>query len=687
MSLRAAANLIEQVAEMGSDEFLLSGGEPLVRRDLPEIIRILHANRVRWSLNTAIMPNTAARQAIEQWPPYFAAVSLDGPARVHDAFRGRSGSFGEALQSIDYFANLSECGVAAGTTVTTRNFPYLDETFSIVLASSATSWGLHLLLPEGRARQRRDLFLRRAQLRRLLRFAAAKRSHFPVSMADEIGYCGLWEPMVRDTPFFCGAGRTHCVVLPDGEVVPCTTLDASASAGNVHRRPLREIWETGFAEQRGWSPLGKCVRCRYAIACRGGCWLQRRRGTECFKAVWDAPKPMKAACFALCVGLSAGAIAGVRTTLADNTTTTAEKENATGMAPGQGRRPAPRHPGARLAWNYRGNTKSERLEQFIVRWYASGMSGSRAPNAKEVIAGTKSDLPDDPAAEYFVAYAENRLPAAFSERAELMKAALKTEQRSLTLIALMCRDLMEWCLDGHGTTERSAGERQLFKELLTEIHASADAWRQAEFEEAVIPFLKRGGTFGRALRSKAGPFATALVTAQIDGNRWPHVKEGQDATKELLEGRPFGEVMILTCEVAPDTRVQCFRSGKRIPLDGTLQILDLLVTPESKADEPFVLTVSDPENRFEVELPAQAELTYGDILGLILAQHREFITAQASSRLEDHKKRVRLPPTSPPIRLLILREACRVAETQAKTEENLSALTSCERELRSLYLF
>ena len=55
----------------------------------------------------------------------------------------------------------------------------------------------------------------------------------PVTIADEIGYCGHWEALVRNEPFYCGAGRAGCAVLPDGEVVPCTTLDISTSAGNV----------------------------------------------------------------------------------------------------------------------------------------------------------------------------------------------------------------------------------------------------------------------------------------------------------------------------------------------------------------------------------------------------------------------------------------------------------------------
>jgi len=287
-ALDLAANLVAQASALGVEELLLTGGEPLSHPELPSILELLADHRVRWSLNTAAMPTPTQQRAIEAWPPCFVAVSLDGPPAVHDAFRG-TGACQQALNSLAYFGGLIPDRVAAGTTVTTVNFDQLPATFGLVLESGATEWGLHLLVPEGRALERPDLFLSRRQLKRLLEFAAAKRQYFPVNMADEIGYCGYWEPLVRAERFFCGAGKLQCVVLPDGQVMPCTTWDVSASAGNLRTHSLRDIWATGFAELRAWQPSGRCGACAYAGACQGGCWLQRRHGTECYRELWHMP--------------------------------------------------------------------------------------------------------------------------------------------------------------------------------------------------------------------------------------------------------------------------------------------------------------------------------------------------------------------------------------------------------------
>jgi radical SAM protein with 4Fe4S-binding SPASM domain len=307
MPLEKVRGLIDEIAAMGVREFLITGGEPLVREDLAEVIEYLGRKGMWWTLNTAAMPGKDLLQVIERDKPGFVAVSLDGPRPVHDAFRGRAGAWDEAMEAIRFFQSLGGVRVCAGTTVTSRNYDYLDETFHLVTASGADQWGIHLLVPEGRAADRPDLFLSKTQLKRLIKFVARRRRHFPVEMADEIGYLGYLEPLVRDVPLNCGAGRAQCVVLPDGEIVPCTTLDRSCSAGNLHERALADIWKSGFEDLRAWRPSGKCAACDYAVACKGGCWLQRKSGTQCFKEVWHGSGALKtAAGIAICLGGLAG---------------------------------------------------------------------------------------------------------------------------------------------------------------------------------------------------------------------------------------------------------------------------------------------------------------------------------------------------------------------------------------------
>jgi len=113
---KEAESLLDDVARMGVDELLITGGEPLDRSDLPELVDAIRDREIRWSLNTARAPSSALLRAMRQWPPCFAAVSVDGPERVHDEARGWTGAYEESMQAIRVLSELTEGNVAAGTT-------------------------------------------------------------------------------------------------------------------------------------------------------------------------------------------------------------------------------------------------------------------------------------------------------------------------------------------------------------------------------------------------------------------------------------------------------------------------------------------------------------------------------------------------------------------------------------------
>jgi radical SAM protein with 4Fe4S-binding SPASM domain len=468
MPIEKVRTLIDEVARMGVREFLITGGEPLVREDLGEVIEYLGCKGIHWTLNTAALPSQRQREIIFRNRPDFVAVSLDGPRQVHDEFRGRTGAWDEATEAIRYFKSLGGVQVCAGTTVTSRNYNYLDETFHLVAASGADQWGLHLLVPEGRAADRPDLFLSKTQLKRLIKFVARKRQYFHVQMADEIGYLGYLEPLVRDVPLTCGAGRAQCVVLPDGEVVPCTTLDRSCSAGNIHERSLEQIWTEGFRGLRAWRPRGKCTACEYAVGCKGGCWLQRKAGTECFKNVWHVPGALKtAAGIAICLG-------GLATQADGKATDMNEGVICSDVT----------------APSYVADTEqSWTLDDAIDSWYIEQGAG--------LFPGSLTPYPvnfdaNDVGWAFFTDFKKGGLPADVNERCLRVCAALETQERSLSLVALLWRAVSEPLFDPNAVPVSSQSERQVIRDTLAAIDLRAQQWRLEIFEGYLDPYLSNG---------------------------------------------------------------------------------------------------------------------------------------------------------------------------------------------------
>lgn len=537
MDIEMVLSLLDQIAEMQVREFLITGGEPLQREDLPLVIDNLGHRKISWSLNTAAMPSRPQRSAIESTPPSFVAVSLDGPESFHDSFRGRKGAYREAMAAIDYFSSLDGVEVCAGTTVTSLNFGLLDETFHLAAASGADRWGIHLLVPEGRAARRRDLFLSRRQLRRLIRFVSRKRKYFRVEMADEIGYLGELEPMVRDRPLACGAGRTQCVVLPDGEVVPCTTLDRNCSAGNIRRQPLSEIWAEGFDDIRRWKPEGRCSDCRYASACRGGCWLQRKSGTQCFRDVWQTGELLgSTAGLLICLGAASATPANAQDTASDSPQEIAEI----------------------ISSNVDEVTYSE-LHEVAYSELAAEMD--RTINS--IYAGISADIgmpeifpsnAEDPGWRFVTSFSRGELPSSLSDRCRLVHSALGTESRSLSLLALLWRSVSEDMLEGTVELDRlERDEKSLYIETMEMLRQTSLLWRPESLRGSLIPFIQRGGPdyYPFFLRSKAGPrpgqvedytLSRELTRERLDGLL---TQDNATISMEFMEAHPYAEEMQL----------------------------------------------------------------------------------------------------------------------------------------------
>jgi radical SAM protein with 4Fe4S-binding SPASM domain len=618
LTLAEAARLLDQVAAMNVRELLLTGGEPLYRPDLPDIIGMMRERSIRWSLNTSVFPGEAARRAMEGYPPVFAAVSLDGPEHVHDRIRGVPGSFARCMDAIDWYARITAGNVAAGTTLSRLNFAALEETFRAVLRSGAGSWGVHLVFPEGRARGRRDLLLDGREVKKLLRFVERKRRLFRVAMADEVGYTGAMEPLLRDSPFFCGAGRTQCVILSDGEVVPCTTTDRRASAGNVRERGLDEIWKDAFEDLRGRRLPGKCAACDFAALCGGGCWLQRRRGTHCFKESWITPKSLAAAAgLALCLGAV--------TPAADSAMTRSVKVLVTPDLAGK-------KTGKNVAVKQAIDTgiyPSEALENAVLGWYFEELQGSNPLDestlTKKANKDAKNTLASDPAGKYLAAVKAGKWPKELNKRAKRIKAALKTKFRSLAFVSLLWRDLALWCLDHPG--KRTEEEKKLVAETLILLKKTAASWQKEIIKNKIDSFISTApaGRHHFFMMSKAlfphEQFRAAK--AELSMEHWGLENATEEVSDDILAAHPLGDSMNLEFEKTKGSALKMTAGGASSNLGskGSIRIFDMLDVPGPGKGEAAVLVFKAGDSTCKVTLPAGEELCYADVLRLAYEQN------------------------------------------------------------------
>lgn len=676
MSRHDEETFLDQVADMGVQELLLTGGEPLSRPDFPDILRMLKARHINWSLNTAVCPDPAQKKVIEAWPPSFVAVSLDGPECIHDTFRGRAGAFDEALRSIEFFNPLARNGVAAGTTVTSVNFSRLPQTFGAVVSSGAQEWGLHLVFPEGRAAKRKDLFLSRRQLKKLLRFAAEKRRHFNVNMADEIGFCGPWDPLVREAPFSCGAGRNQCVVLPDGEVMPCSTLDRAASAGNVLRTPLQQIWENGFELLRNRSLPGKCAQCEYASACGGGCWLQRRKGAQCFKDVWSIKRASAAAAVALCVTMaSAGegaenqkprGRAGIIASQKRDSSNIPEEDLPGNMKPGRVVGIVPSWAAAKFDPKTTGWQDAEPLTTCIVRWYAIEANRGRAGSIESLKALLDERLPKDAGAAYLKKWMDSKREETRGIENILkdIESAFKTECASLTLVGLAWRDVIEWSFNGPEPEKRSPEQAAAYRKAISLLKTTSGNWQEQLTDIQKNAYYSRRAA-GGAWRygGKAGPPTHVRMHRDmlVERGWWPkRYREDKVPYEKLL---PYGTSMNMEFKIEDKKSLEGVEISEKG--EGRIGPFDIISVPD-ESDVTVSFDIRD--GVLSVVLPAGQQLGYGDVLRLANEQNRETIR----DRIEKTSYRYHFGEQNKPLALLGLlkfrRELKAALETTAEKE-------------------
>src|SRR5210317_647244 len=120
LSTEQGKELINDLADFGSPVMLFSGGEPLVRKDLPQLAAYAVEKGMRAVISTngtLITPETARN--LKKIGLSYVGISLDGMQEINDRFRGVSGAFRSALEGIK---NSQDAGIKVGLRFTVNKF-------------------------------------------------------------------------------------------------------------------------------------------------------------------------------------------------------------------------------------------------------------------------------------------------------------------------------------------------------------------------------------------------------------------------------------------------------------------------------------------------------------------------------------------------------------------------------------
>lgn len=295
LSTTEGKNLIDDLAEFGVPVILFSGGEPLVRKDLPELADYAVKKGMRAVISTngtLITPQTA--RTLKDIGLSYVGISLDGMEEINDRFRGVKGAFRSALEGIE---NCKKAGIKVGLrfTINKSNAGQISEIFNLLEEMDIPRACFYHLVYAGRGSElvKEDLSHEESRKAVDLILDLTKQLHDKGDLKEVLTVDNhadgpyLYLRLLRENP---ERAREVLELLEmnqgnsSGIGIGCVSWDGEVYAdqfwrhysfGNVRNRPFSEIWtDTSdplmkkLKEKKKYAK-GKCKTCRWLDICAG----------------------------------------------------------------------------------------------------------------------------------------------------------------------------------------------------------------------------------------------------------------------------------------------------------------------------------------------------------------------------------------------------------------------------------
>jgi radical SAM protein len=296
LSTKQAKKLIDDIADVKAPVFVMTGGDPLKRPDIFELVSYCRDRGVRPSLTPSATPLLTKDAIIKLKDAGLTrlAISLDGSTPgLHDKFRKVDGSYVCTLNAVRWAREIG-LPVQINTTITRHNLEDFDNLVALMETLDIVLWSVFFLVPTGRGSsiglisaeefeqvfeklyqtaQRVSFDIKSTEAQHYRRFLLQKRieDRKPGSGKKLIQFLGVATPDgIGRAPKGINDGKGFVFVSHRGEVFPSGFLPISG--GNIKKQSLGEIYRNSplFKDLRDAGKLeGKCGRCEFREICGG----------------------------------------------------------------------------------------------------------------------------------------------------------------------------------------------------------------------------------------------------------------------------------------------------------------------------------------------------------------------------------------------------------------------------------
>jgi radical SAM protein with 4Fe4S-binding SPASM domain len=295
MDTKAVFSLIDQLATQGGSAITISGGEPLLREDIKEILSYAGEKMSVRLLTNGILIDKSIVQIMSRLGIH-VQVSLDGSnAYIHDQIRGK-GTFSQVMKDIRL---LQEGGLKNRinfcTTIMKHNLKNISQ---IIELANELSIRYVRFLPLRRVGRARDLWdeinadvgIKEYENLYEYIFSQAIKNYPSIEISSGLSGFVLSVPKDEPSGIWCPIGK-NLVITAQGDCYPCVLfMSDEYYLGNVREKTLMQIWESTVMQslianvEKRKSSIEKCSTCSWRNFCQGGCMglAKEWKGT-----IWD----------------------------------------------------------------------------------------------------------------------------------------------------------------------------------------------------------------------------------------------------------------------------------------------------------------------------------------------------------------------------------------------------------------
>ncbi len=271
--------VIKKVYSLGVPQIVFTGGEPTLRKDLPELIEYAQKKGAVTGLITngrRFKDENYVAGLVEKGLDYTQITIESNKPEVHDKITQVKGSWEETVKGIEN-ALKQNFYVSTNTTLSKYTINHVEEIVDFLHQLGIKNFGFNALIYSGRAKEAESVFaLEPQELKEALEKIKikAEKNNMHFIWYTPTKYCELNPVEMGLDPKFCSAVKINMLIEPDGTILPCQSW--FEPLGNILKDKWKEVTEKKlyqYVKEWRWVPE-ECNNCPFQNICSYGCPLK-----------------------------------------------------------------------------------------------------------------------------------------------------------------------------------------------------------------------------------------------------------------------------------------------------------------------------------------------------------------------------------------------------------------------------